>query len=98
MELRRGGGPKMSRVGFLGTEAREQMDGVGRVLSELGYVEGKNVIYEFRAGRGDRAQRYADSAAELVRLKVDVIVAGGAGAVKAAKMRTRNDSCRDGDL
>jgi len=76
---------KMSGVGFLGTEAREQMDGVGRVLRELGYVEGKNVIYEFRAGRGDEPQRYADSAAELVRLKVDVIVAGGAGAVKAAK-------------
>jgi putative ABC transport system substrate-binding protein len=76
---------KMSGVGFLGTEAREQMDGVGRVLRELGYVEGKNIIYEFRAGRGDESQRYADSAAELVRLKVDVIVAGGAGAVRAAK-------------
>jgi putative ABC transport system substrate-binding protein len=76
---------KIPRVGFLGTEAREQMDGVGRVLRELGYVEGKNVTYEFRGGRGDEPQRYADSAAELVRLKVDVIVAGGAGAVSAAK-------------
>jgi putative tryptophan/tyrosine transport system substrate-binding protein len=75
---------KMSRVGFLGTEAREQMDVVGRVLRELGYVEGKNVIYEFRA-RGNEPEPYSDFAAELVRLKVDVIVAGGAGAVRDAK-------------
>jgi putative tryptophan/tyrosine transport system substrate-binding protein len=75
---------KMSRVGFLGTEAREQMDVVGRVLRELGYVEGKNVIYEFRA-RGNEPEPYSNFAAELVRLKVDVIVAGGAGAVRDAK-------------
>src|ERR1043166_1965837 len=76
---------KIPRVGFLGTEAREQVDADGRVLRELGYVEGKNVIYEFRAGPGNEPERYADFAAELVRLKVDVIVAGGAGAVRAAK-------------
>jgi putative tryptophan/tyrosine transport system substrate-binding protein len=76
---------KIHRVGFLGTEAREQMDAVGRVLRELGYIEGKNVIYEFRAGRGNEPERYADFAAELARLKVEVIVAGGAGAVRAAK-------------
>ena len=75
---------KMPRVGFLGTEAREQMAGVGGVLRELGYVEGKNVIYEFRT-RGNEPKPYSDFAAELVRLKVDVIVAGGAGAVRAAK-------------
>ena len=75
---------KIPRVGFLGTEAREQMDVVGRVLRELGYVEGKNVIYEFRA-RGNEPEPYSDFAAELVRLKVDVIVAGGAGAVRDAK-------------
>jgi putative ABC transport system substrate-binding protein len=75
---------KIPRVGFLGIEAREQMDGVGRVLRELGYVEGKNVIYEFRA-RGNEPEPYSDFAAELVRLKVDVIVAGGGGAVRDAK-------------
>ena len=75
---------KLPRVGFLGTEARERMDAVGRVLRELGYVEGKNVIYEFRAS-GDEPEPYADFAADLVRLKVDVIVAGGAGAVRPAK-------------
>jgi ABC-type uncharacterized transport system substrate-binding protein len=75
---------KIHRVGFLGTEAREQMDAVGRVLRELGYVEGKNVIYEFRT-RGNEPELYSDFAAELVRLKADVIVAGGAGAVGAAK-------------
>jgi putative ABC transport system substrate-binding protein len=61
------------------------MDAVGRVLRELGYVEGKNVIYEFQAGRGDEPKPYSDLAAELVRLKFDVIVAGGAGAVRDAK-------------
>ena len=75
---------KMARVGFLGTEAREQMAAIAGVLRELGYVEGKNVIYEFRT-RGNEPKPYSDAAAELVRLKVDVIVAGGAGAVKAAK-------------
>ena len=74
---------KIPRVGFLGTEAREQMDVVGRVLRELGYVEGKNVIYEFRA-RGNEPEPYS-VAAELVRLKVNVIIAGGAGAVRDAK-------------
>lgn len=75
---------KIPRVGFLGTEARERMEAVGQVLRELGYVDGKNVIYEFQTSGGE-PEPYADLAAELVRLKVDVIIAGGAGAVRAAK-------------
>jgi putative ABC transport system substrate-binding protein len=75
---------KISRIGFLGTEAKERISAVGQVLRELGYVEGKNVVYEVRAS-GVEPEPYADFAAELVRLKIDVIIAGGAGAVRAAK-------------
>jgi putative ABC transport system substrate-binding protein len=75
---------KISRVGFLGTEANERIKAVGQVLRELGYVEGKNIIYEIRAS-GSEPEPYAEHATELVRLKVDVIIAGGAGAVRAAK-------------
>ena len=53
-------------------------------LRELGYVEGKNIIIEYRYAEGKR-ERLPDLAAELVRLKVDVIVTTGAGAVLAAK-------------
>ena len=75
---------KISRVGILGTEAKERKERIAQYLLELGYTEGKNVIYEVRA-IGSEPEPYADFADELVRLKVDVIVAGGAGAVRAAK-------------
>jgi putative ABC transport system substrate-binding protein len=52
-------------------------------LRELGYVEGKNILIEYRSAEGKR-ERLPDLAAELVRLKVDVIVTTG-GAVLAAK-------------
>jgi putative ABC transport system substrate-binding protein len=75
---------RISRVGILGTEAKERKERIAQYLRELGYIEGKNVIYEVRA-IGSEPEPYADFAAELVGLKVDVIVAGGAGAVRAAK-------------
>jgi len=75
---------KILRVGILGTEAKERKERVAQYLRELGYIEGQNVIYEVRAVGGE-PEPYADFAADLVRLKVDVIVAGGAGAVRAAK-------------
>jgi len=56
-------------------------------LRELGYVEGQNIVIEYRAAEG-RAERLPDFAAELVRLKVDVIVAGGTLAPLAAKHAT----------
>jgi putative ABC transport system substrate-binding protein len=52
-------------------------------LRELGYVEGKNIVIEYRYAEG-KLERLPDLAAELVRLKVDVIVTTG-GAVLAAK-------------
>ena len=52
-------------------------------LRQLGYVEGKNIIIEYRYAEGKR-KRLPDLAAELVRLKVDVIVTTSAGAALAA--------------
>ena len=75
---------KIFRVGMLGTESKERKERIAQYLHELGYIEGKNVVYEIRA-IGSPPEPYADFAAELVQLKVDVIVAGGAGAVGAAK-------------
>jgi ABC-type uncharacterized transport system substrate-binding protein len=56
-------------------------------LGELGYVEGQNFVIEYRSADG-RAERFADLASELVRLKVDVIVTRGTAAALSAKHAT----------
>ena len=53
-------------------------------LRELGYAEGKNIVIEYRYAEG-KLERLPDLAAELVRLKVDVIVTGGGPTILAAK-------------
>jgi putative ABC transport system substrate-binding protein len=57
-------------------------------LRERGYVEGQNLIMEVRYAEG-KAEQLPDLAAELVRLQVDVMVAGGAAAIRAAQHATR---------
>jgi putative ABC transport system substrate-binding protein len=61
---------------------------VQRELSALGYVEGKNLVFENRYAE-DNPKRSPALADELVRLKVDVIVAGGGNDTQAAKNSTR---------
>jgi ABC transporter substrate binding protein len=58
-------------------------------LRELGYIEGQNIAIEYRYSEGKRG-RLPELAAELVRLKVDIIVAGGGDpSIRAAKNATR---------
>src|SRR5689334_2272989 len=62
-------------------------DVLTEALRELGWVEGENVIFERRYAE-DRLERLPEMAADLVRLKVDVIMAGGTLAPLAAKRAT----------
>jgi putative ABC transport system substrate-binding protein len=83
--------PKTFRIGHLVAGGRTPDGGPPRAfregLRDLGYVEGQNVAYEMRFAEG-KAERLAGLAAELVRLKVDVLVAQGGLAAVAAKQAT----------
>jgi len=73
---------KPSTIGFLGTDAaawRPWTDAFVERLRELGWIEGRTIAIEYRWAQG-RPERYAEIAAEFVRLKVDVIVANGSAA------------------
>src|SRR5262245_16732113 len=82
---------KIPRVGLLtgaplsSQSARNEAFRQG--LRELGYVEGKNIVIEWRSYEG-KMDRLPVLAAELVRLKVDVIVPGGSSDIRAAKEAT----------
>ena len=82
---------KSVRVGRLSplSEATERpmLDGLRQGLSDLGWVEGKNVTFELRFAEG-KLDRLAQLAAELVDLKVDVIVTGSTPGALAAKNAT----------
>jgi putative ABC transport system substrate-binding protein len=75
------------RIGLLNSAPTSRVEAFRQSLRELGYVEGQNLVIESRYAEG-RGERFPDLAAELVRLKVDVIVAGGP-AVRAAQHATR---------
>ena len=61
----------------------------GLALRELGYIEGQNIAIEYRYAEG-KLDRLPELAAELVRLKVDIIVvAGGTTQIRAAKNATK---------
>jgi putative tryptophan/tyrosine transport system substrate-binding protein len=77
---------RVRHIGFLGPERRLKKMHQG--LGDLGYVEGQDIIVEYRPS--DRPDRLPGFAAELVALKVDVIVASGSLAVRAAQQATRS--------
>jgi putative ABC transport system substrate-binding protein len=83
---------KVWRVGMLETTSTTlnaaNLDAFRQGLRELGYVEGRNLIIEYRSADG-RSERFADLAADLVGLKVDLIVTRGTPAAVAAKNATR---------
>jgi len=84
----------LPRVGYLNPGShsnplrQRRLEAFRQGLSELGYVEGQNIAIESRWAEG-KYERYPALAADLVRLKVDVIVALGGAATKAAQQATR---------
>jgi len=81
---------KVPRIGFLTTSPSifpDRIEAFRQGLRELGYVEGKNIVIEWRYAEG-KTDRYPALAAELVRLKVDVMVAGSPTATVFLKEAT----------
>ena len=80
---------KVPRIGYLalGTLSPYRADAFRQGLRQLGYVEGKNIVIEERNADG-KLDRLNEVAAELIRLKVDVIVTAGPAPTRAAKAAT----------
>ena len=84
---------KVPRIGFLATGSLELADSLVNInafrqgLRELGYVEGDNILVEYRTA-DSRIERFADQASELVRLKVEIILASNTPAARAAQRTT----------
>jgi len=79
---------KIPRIGRLGaSDSPERIEAFRQGLRELGYVEGKHIVIEWRNAQGKR-DRLPSLAAELVRQQVYVIVTGGGQATRAAKEAT----------
>jgi putative ABC transport system substrate-binding protein len=82
---------KIPRIGYLGfgspSTIPTRIEAFRQGLRELGYVEGKNIFIEWRSAEGN-ADRLPSLAAELVRLKVDIIVTNGPYSTRAAKAAT----------
>jgi putative ABC transport system substrate-binding protein len=82
---------QVAHIGILETRSRElnaaNLSAFQQGLRELGYVEGHNLLLEYRSADG-RTERFPGLAAELVELKVDIIVTRGTPAALAAKKAT----------
>jgi len=77
---------KIYRIGFLNPRSgqNEWDEAFRQTLRELGYVEGRSITIEYRWGAGNE-ERLAEMAAELVQLKMDIIVAAATVAIQAAR-------------
>ena len=82
---------KLLRIGFLDSSTASGsavlVEAFRQELSKLGWIEGKNIAIEYRFA-GGQPKRQPELAAELVRLKVDLIVVSGIGVALAAKKAT----------
>ena len=71
---------QIPRIAFLSTSNSRadntRYDGIRQQLRELGYIEGQNIVIEYRSGGRD-LEGYRKAVAELARLNVDIIVVGG---------------------
>jgi putative ABC transport system substrate-binding protein len=86
---------KVYRIGFLASgsppdpsQPASPFAAFRQGLRELGYIEGQNILLEVRYAKGDH-ERLPSLAADLIKLKVDIIVASGLSAVRASKNATR---------
>jgi len=80
---------KIPRVGFVATTGPDapNIEPFRRGLRDLGYIDGKNILVEYRYAEG-KQERFPSLVAELVQLKVDVLVGGNISAILAAKQAT----------
>src|SRR5262245_4272961 len=83
---------KVARIGFLGAGFpaawASRLEALRDGLRDLGYEEGKNIALEFRWADGGKYDQLRDLAAELVRIKVDVLITYGTPGTLAAKHAT----------
>jgi putative tryptophan/tyrosine transport system substrate-binding protein len=79
---------KIPRIGVMFSGQTNWSDAFRQGLQNLGYIEGKNILVEYRDPQG-KEQRYLDIVTELVALKVDVIVVGGLSGARAAHRATK---------
>jgi putative ABC transport system substrate-binding protein len=83
---------RVFRIGYLSAQSRSaevsRLEGFREALRELGYEEGKNIAIHYRFAEG-QFDRLRELAAELVRLKADVILTGGSPGTRAAQLATR---------
>src|SRR5438309_1734378 len=83
---------KIFRIGFLDASTASGSAGLLEVfreeLNKLGWIEGKNITIEYRFGENKGTARLPELAADLVRLKIDLIVVVGTPAALAAKKAT----------
>jgi putative ABC transport system substrate-binding protein len=83
---------KVPRIGYLSplnpASESSRSEAIRLALRELGYIEGQNIATEYRYAEGKR-DRAPELAAELVRLKVDIIVVGGSSGTRAAMNATK---------
>ena len=91
---------KPARIGVVlgGTlvSRQSQLDAFRQGMRDLGYAEGRNVVFEVRAPARDDDAPFAAFAADVVRLKVDVLVVQATGPILAAKLATSNHPHRHG--
>src|SRR5215813_2754562 len=84
---------KVPRIGYLSATSPSvnptRIEAFRQGLRELGYVEGKNIIIEWRYAEG-KLDHVSELAATLVSLKVEVIVSAGPAATRPAKRATAN--------
>jgi putative tryptophan/tyrosine transport system substrate-binding protein len=83
---------KVPRIGYLSSSdlatESSRSEPIRQALRELGYIEGQNIATEYRYSEG-KNDRLPELAAELVRLKVDIIIAGGSRWSWRPRMRPR---------